>query len=180
MYGEPAQAEVRDEASGFAAYLAYYRKAIGDGVLGLSLAEQRTTRLASGWTPIELLSHVLHMEQRWFVWGFLGEDVDHPWGDWNREEPWDEADEGPEPRWVVPDDVTVESLVSRLGVIGERTTELLGEHDLDEMPPPGPRWDDGEIPTLRWICFHVLQEYARHAGHLDIAVELADTDSSAD
>jgi hypothetical protein len=26
---------------------------------------------------------------------------------------------------------------------------------------------------LAWICFHVLQEYARHAGHLDVAVELA-------
>ncbi|MGH3314739.1 MAG: DUF664 domain-containing protein [Nocardioidaceae bacterium] len=26
---------------------------------------------------------------------------------------------------------------------------------------------------MEWICFHVLQEYARHAGHLDVAVELA-------
>jgi hypothetical protein len=26
---------------------------------------------------------------------------------------------------------------------------------------------------LAWICFNVLQEYARHAGHLDVAVELA-------
>ena len=29
-----------------------------------------------------------------------------------------------------------------------------------------------EPPTLEWICFHVLAEYARHAGHLDITVEL--------
>jgi hypothetical protein len=28
-------------------------------------------------------------------------------------------------------------------------------------------------PDLRYVCFHVLQEYARHAGHLDVAVELA-------
>ena len=56
----------------------------------------------------------------------------------------------------------------------QRTTQILAEHDLDEVPPHAPRWDhtDG-IPPLRWICFHVLQEYARHAGHLDIAVELA-------
>jgi hypothetical protein len=26
---------------------------------------------------------------------------------------------------------------------------------------------------LQWICFHVLQEYARHVGHLDVVVELA-------
>ena len=50
--------------------------------------------LPSGWTPIELLSHVLHMEQRWFVWGFLGEQVDDPWGDWTVDEPWD-SDDGP-------------------------------------------------------------------------------------
>ena len=35
--------------------------------------------------------------------------------------------------------------------------------------------DDGTPPpTLAWICFHVLQEYARHAGHLDVVRELAD------
>ncbi len=56
--------------------------------------------------------------------------------------------------------------------MGERTTALLAEHSLDEAAPPGPRFDH-EPPTLSWICFHVLQEYARHAGHLDIAVELA-------
>ncbi len=47
--------------------------------------------MPSGWTPIELLSHVLHMEQRWFVWGFLGEAVDDVWGDWTIDNPWDEA-----------------------------------------------------------------------------------------
>ena len=41
----------------------------------LPVAERRTSRVPSGWTPLELLSHVLHMERRWFVWGFLGEDV---------------------------------------------------------------------------------------------------------
>jgi hypothetical protein len=36
----------------------------------------------------------------------------------------------------------------------------------------GGRFSGDEAPDLRWICFHVLQEYARHAGHLDIVVEL--------
>ena len=29
-------------------------------------------------------------------------------------------------------------------------------------------------PALIWILFHVLQEYARHAGHLDVVCELVD------
>ncbi|MEI5131958.1 DUF664 domain-containing protein [Streptomyces libani] len=33
---------------------------------------------------------------------------------------------------------------------------------------------DEDRPTLIWILFHLLQEYARHVGHLDIARELAD------
>jgi uncharacterized damage-inducible protein DinB len=171
MDGEP-QGEVRDEASGFSAYLAYYRETIAEMVLGLSSEEQRTARIASGWTPIELLSHVAHMEQRWFVWGFLGEQVANPWGDWSRDEPWEEM-AGPEPRWQVADDVTAEALVELLRAVGRRTSAVLAEHDLDEFPTPSPRWDRADaIPTLRWICFHVLQEYARHAGHLDIAIEL--------
>jgi hypothetical protein len=164
--------ETAGEAALFAAYLSYCREAIATGVVGLPVPEQRTSRVASGWTPIELLSHVLHMEQRWFVWGFLGEHVDEPWGDWSRDDPW-RPDGGPDPRWLVGDDVTAESLADRLRATGGRTSRLLTEHDLDEVPLPSPCWDDTEeIPSLRWICFHVLQEYARHAGHLDIAVEL--------
>ena len=34
---------------------------------------------------------------------------------------------------------------------------------------------DGDPATLGWICFHVLQEYARHAGHLDVAIEIGAT-----
>jgi len=32
----------------------------------------------------------------------------------------------------------------------------------------------GEHPTLRWILFHLIEETARHNGHLDILRELAD------
>jgi hypothetical protein len=161
-------------AQRWAAYLDWVRADLTDAVLALPYDEQRTPRVPSGWTPLELLSHVLHMEQRWFVWGFLGEQVDEPWGDWNVDEPWlaDDADEtGDGARWTVPPDCTAESLARRLGVIAERTREILREHPLDASASPGGRFAD-DPPTLEWICFHVLAEYARHAGHLDIVVEL--------
>jgi uncharacterized damage-inducible protein DinB len=177
MAKEPT-ADIAGEATLFAAYLSYFRDTVAEAVLALPEHERRTTRLSSGWTPIELLSHLLHMEQRWFVWGFLGERVEAPWGDWSREDPWEDDADGAEARWLVADDVTPESLVARLQELGARMTRLLAEHDLDEVPEPSPRFDD-DIPTLRWICFHVLHEYARHAGHLDIAVELAGAEASA-
>jgi hypothetical protein len=102
------------------------------------------------------------MERRWFVWGFLGEDVDEVWGE--------DAEAGD--RWEVSPVVTVEDLAGRLRDLGRRTSDLLAGRPLADVAPDGPRFDD-EPPSLAWICFHVLQEYARHAGHLDVAVELA-------
>jgi hypothetical protein len=63
----------------WSAYLTFYRQEVADAVLALDVEQRRVTLVPSGWTPIELLSHLLHMEQRWFVWGFLNEDVDHVW-----------------------------------------------------------------------------------------------------
>ena len=34
--------------------------------------------------------------------------------------------------------------------------------------------DTAEVPDLRWVLAHLLQETARHAGHADILRELID------
>jgi Protein of unknown function (DUF664) len=54
-----------------------------------------------------------------------------------------------------------------------RTRAIVESHDLDEVGKPGDRWDGADPATLERILFHLLQEYARHLGHLDIVVELA-------
>lgn len=46
--------------------------------------------------------------------------------------------------------------------------------DLTQLGAVGGRFTEDDRPTLAWILFHVLQEYAQHVGHLDIARELAD------
>lgn len=165
-------------AQRWADYLDWVRSEIVSGVLSLSPERQRAVLVPSGWTPIELLSHVLHMEQRWFGWGFLGEPVAEPWGDWNVEEPWrsdDDEETRPAARWQVADDVTAAQLAARLDAIGARTREVLATYPLEAMASVGGRFGraDADPPTLEWICFHVLAEYARHAGHLDIVIELS-------
>ncbi len=35
-------------------------------------------------------------------------------------------------------------------------------------------WRDGRTPTLRWIGTHMVEEYARHAGHADLLREQVD------
>ncbi len=56
--------------------------------------------------------------------------------------------------------------------MGERTRAVLASTPLERTAAVGGRFDE-DPPTLAWICFHVLQEYARHVGHLDVVVELA-------
>jgi uncharacterized damage-inducible protein DinB len=158
-FPEPS-ADTAEPAELFGRYLTYYRETVIRKAQALPLEELRSSRVASGWTPLELLNHLAHMERRWFVWGFLAEDVDEPWGD-SRDH-----------RWHVADDLTVQLAAERLHEVGRRTDEVLVKHGLDETGAAGGRFG-ASPPTLAWICFHVLQEYARHAGHLDVAVELA-------
>lgn len=177
MSGPPAEPppDGPGSAARWAGYLDWLREEVIAAVLALEPAERRATRLPSGWSPVEMLSHLLHMEQRWFVWGFLGESVDEPWGDWTVPEPWlaDDSDATrPGARWVVPDDITAEDLAGRLRTLGERTRAVLVEHPMDARAATGGRFGE-DPPTLGWICFHVLVEYARHAGHVDVAAELS-------
>lgn len=154
-----------DQAALFCDYLDFYRATVEAKLRSLPPAELTGSRLPSGWTPLELLQHLVFMERRWFVWGFCGEDVADPWGD--------NAGNEQGAGWVVDPAVGLDELVERLHAGGRRTRQVVeGADSLAARAPAGPRYAD-EPPTLTWTCFHVLQEYARHAGHLDVAVELA-------
>ena len=147
----------------FLTYLDFYRETIADRLAGLTDAQARTTRVPSGWTPNELVKHLTFMERRWLLWGFLGEQVPDPWGD------------QPDGRWHVGPDETVADVVDALRAGGGRTRDIVASTSLDTPAALGGRFTDpASRPTLAAILFHVLQEYARHAGHLDIVRELID------
>ncbi|TDW90062.1 uncharacterized protein DUF664 [Kribbella pratensis] len=146
-------------------YLDRYREIIETKLVGLSDAELRNSRLPSGWAPLELLKYLVFMERRWLRWGFTGESVDHPWGD--------SADD-PDNPWTLEPDDTLESLLAQLHAGGEFTRSVVAGEDPATVAAAGGRFGTDDRPTLNWILFHVLQEYARHAGHLDVARELVD------
>ena len=68
-------------------YLDFYRFTVRQKVAGLAEVDLRTSRLPSGWTPIELVKHLLNVERRWIVWGFEGVEVPDPWAD-TRDDRW--------------------------------------------------------------------------------------------
>jgi hypothetical protein len=144
-------------------YLDFFRGVVAAKFDGLGDAELTGSVVPSGWTPSGLVLHLVNVERRWLVWGFLGQPVDHPWRD--------EAEDG---GWVTLE-LPVSDLRTLLDDAAARTRGIVEAHELNEVARLGGRFADLEsAPQLQWILLHLLQEYARHTGHLDIARELVD------
>jgi hypothetical protein len=76
-------------------------------------------------------------------------------------------------RWYVGAGETLDGLVADLDAQAARTRAIVAAHDLADTGQPGDRWDGADPATLERILLHLVQEYARHVGQLDIVTELA-------
>jgi uncharacterized damage-inducible protein DinB len=153
---------VDSRAEVFLRYLDYFRSVLVAKLEGLPESELRGSRLPSEWTPIQLLKHLTQVELRWLEWGFEGRPVTDPWAD--------ERDG----RWYVAPEESLTELTAALQAQAARSRAVVEGHDLAQVGAPGERWDGAEPATLERILFHLVQEYARHVGQLDIVRELAD------
>jgi len=154
-----------DPAALLTGYLDFYRSAVLRKFDGLSEDVARRSRVPSGWSPLALLKHLAHVERRWLAWGFLAEPVDRPWADHTAD-----GDQ-----WCLEPADTVESVVEFFLAQCARSRTIVAAARLEDRAAVGGRFQPGDDrPTLIWILFHLFQEYARHAGHLDIARELID------
>jgi uncharacterized damage-inducible protein DinB len=145
----------------FLRYLDFYRDRLVSKIESLPAGELRASRLPSGWTPLELLKHMRYVELRWLAWGFEGQEVGDPWAD------------GRDGRWYVEPGETLAGLVADLAAQAAISTAIIERHELAEAGQPGERWDGADPASLERVLFHLLQEYARHVGQLDVVAELA-------
>jgi uncharacterized damage-inducible protein DinB len=152
---------VDSRAEVFLGYLDYFRSVLVTKLESLPESELGSSRLPSGWTPLQLLKHLAQVEMRWLEWGFEGRQVAEPWADQR------------DGRWYVAADENLADLVTALHAQAARSRAVVERHHLDEVGRPGERWNGGEPATLERILLHLTQEYARHVGHLDIVTELA-------
>ena len=159
---EPAES-MSDPAELLTAYLDWYRDALVRKLDGLSESALRTSVLPSGWVPLALVKHLTHVERRWMRWGFAGEALDDPWG----------ADENIEWR-PLPDESSAAIIAAFHAEIALSRASTTGV-ELDRLAADGGAYVPGdERPSLAWLQLHLLQEYARHVGHLDVVRELID------
>jgi len=164
MTGQEPPGSLGDLRELLDAYLDHYRDVVLRKLDGLPEEELRHSRVPSGWTPLGLLVHLTWVERRWLVWGMLGEPLDEPWGD-----------RGPDDGWWVPEGWSAERVRAEFVAQATRSRKIISGVPAAQRAALGGRFaTPAEAPTLGWILFHLLQEYARHAGHLDISRELTD------
>jgi peptidoglycan/xylan/chitin deacetylase (PgdA/CDA1 family) len=150
-------------------FLDQQRMAVLAIIEGLTEAQLHTPVLPSGWTPIGLIRHLVGAEAMWFQWVVLGAQPNLTWDDGIDDPPYDPAAPFTTEHSSA---VVIEQYRRQFEVSNEilqsrdLQAALLGEHGLD--------WPDEPITDLRWVVLHMIEETARHAGHLDAARELLD------
>lgn len=153
-----------DERTMLEPLLDWYRDGVLAKVAGLSDDRAAQLHLRSETTIVGLVNHLALVEESWFVQRFAGEPRPQWWADvdWEAEPDWEftSAREG-----------TLDEALDRYRRAIARSREIQSGAQLDDLAAdPGPR---GPF-NLRWLLLHMLEEIARHLGHLDVLRELTD------
>jgi uncharacterized damage-inducible protein DinB len=158
----PGPGESWDERSLLLIMLRYTQQTAVAKVSGLSEELARANPLSTSprMSPANVLNHLRWVERSWVNERLLGGEDDGPW---TRENPDAEFDEG--------STLPLDEVIRLYEEEAARTRAVFAEHDLDaQMAHATP-----ERPlTARWILLHLIEETARHNGHLDILREMAD------
>ncbi|KUO18860.1 mini-circle protein [Streptomyces dysideae] len=167
--GRPIPPLSGDEAVTLLGFLDHQRATLAWKCSGLDAAGLRSTVGASTMTLGGLLKHLAFAEDWWFSRRLHGHAPAPPWNavDWGADVDWDwnsAAGDTPEQLLALWQDSVARSR--------SLTAEALADGGL-EHPARRPQ-SDGQVPSLRWILCHVIEEYARHNGHADLLRESVD------
>jgi uncharacterized damage-inducible protein DinB len=150
------RAEERALLSGF---LDWYRAVIEHKVWGLAVDDATRVMTSTGLSPLGVVAHLAAVEVAWFDETFAGTTVDRMWDDHGS--------------FRLRAQDTVESVLTEYRGAYARSREVV--HAASSLDDLSARADEfrGHV-SLRWILVHMIEETARHAGHLDIMREAID------
>jgi uncharacterized damage-inducible protein DinB len=136
-----------------------HRDAILWKLEGLGDDDLRRQMTPSGTSLLGLVKHLAAVEYGWFCDTFGRETEPLPF----------EEDDPDADLRIRPDETTEEVLAfySRARAAADQAVDELDVEDT------GTAWF-GETVTMRWVLIHMIEETARHAGHVDILRELID------
>ena len=167
--GRPEPPLAGDEPATLLGYLDYQRATLAWKCSGLDAADLSVTIGASSMTLGGMLKHMAYVEDVWFSRSLHGRDPFPPWDtvDWKADPDWDwdtAAGDSPEQLHELWQDAVARSR--------SLVAEALTEGGLEQLARR--TWRDGRTPSLRWILVHMIEEYARHNGHVDLIRESID------
>ncbi|MFP5331674.1 MAG: DinB family protein [Acidimicrobiia bacterium] len=146
-----------DEFTTLTTFLDYFREVVVRKLDGVEEAGLRAVLVPSQLTTLGgIVRHLGFVERWWFQTVYAGRNIEAPW-----------TDDDPDADFVVPEGETAASLISFYRQSCEESRQVVAaQPDLDRVVSTGRR-----DVSLRWILVHMIEETARHAGHLDLLRE---------
>ena len=108
-----------------------------------------------------VVNHLRWVEHSWIEVRFLGGQDRGPW-----------TDEEPDREFSIVTELSLAEVIDGYRTTSARCDALVADVDLDVRARSPIR--SGDLVTLRWIMHHLIEETARHNGHLDLLREMAD------
>jgi predicted enzyme related to lactoylglutathione lyase/uncharacterized damage-inducible protein DinB len=164
-FGERAFPDVRTtgELELLTRMLDWYREGVVAKVQGVSAAHAAARPLRSATSIAGLVKHLAVVEDSWLDGRFAGNPEPEPW----KSAPWDDDRD-----WeftTAPTEPLADSVALYEAAI-ERSRAAVAGHGPDDLAA-----NAGERPfNLRFVLVHLIEETARHLGHVDVLRELLD------
>lgn len=156
--GVAEAAHLGDERTTLVGFLQRQRDLVAWKLAGASDDTLRSVGSPTGITLHGVVRHLENVERSWFRETFAGEgDLRYDW-----------TDDDTDGEWHVPDDVAMKDLLAAYAAEQARCDAVIAAApSLDAISA-----ERGF--SLRWIIGHLIEETARHLGHIDLLREQAD------
>lgn len=141
-------------------FLNYHRDTLRMKTEGLDAQQFRTPLPPSDLTLGGMLKHLALVEDWWFSAVLHGHEDSEPWAsvDWDADPDWD---------WHAPATLDAATVRERWTAAVERSRRLLAEILADGDLGTLERREPARV-SVRYVLTHMIEEYARHAGHADL------------
>jgi Protein of unknown function (DUF664) len=152
-------AEDASEKETLVGLLDFLRATVVNKVAGLSGAQAQTASVPpSTLTPAGIVKHLAGVERFWFSIDFAGRDLPYPW-----------TDADPHGAFRLDEGERLVDVVAGYQAECQRAREIVAAARLEDRARGA-----GMGFTLRYALAHMIEETARHCGHLDLLREAID------
>jgi hypothetical protein len=147
-------------------FLRAQRESVLAIVDGLDEEAWHRSVVPTGWTPTGIVEHLGGAEWHWFQGVVAGKQPELPGDVDDDQPPYDPASV------IFTSDSSAAEATAFYRAQCAQSEEVLAATTLSASPLG--KHGRYEPPNVRWVVLHMIEETARHAGHLDIARELLD------